>query len=353
MVVLPVAFSSHVFAQTQQPGVQPVRSSASRVGDSVTDEAKPAQFLWSRVVENPIYDTRLIRRLPPILVPCSSLAVRTSAITGVTELTGTSGMGTLITFENVEPMLYPSVNPDDWPNDGQASPPSDGEQTRSTNSIKPGAIKDNQTHPNENAAEPAPKRILGIIPNYRTSPSLKDFQPLTPKEKFTMARQDSLDRGAFIISALLAGHAQWTKATPSFGQGVPGYARYFSCSYGDYVIGNFMTEAIFPTILHQDPRYFRRGTGSIPSRFGHAVWQIFWTRNDSGRMQFNFSEIVGNSTAVAISNVYYPDNRDAQDAMSKLGIQIGIDTAGNILKEFSPELNRIFSRKHHAKDATK
>jgi hypothetical protein len=112
-----------------------------------------------------------------------------------------------------------------------------------------------------------------------------------------------------------------------------------------------MTEAIYPSVLHQDPRYFRRETGSTLSRLGYAVQQIFWTRTDSGCMQFNFSEILGNSTAVAISNVYYPDNRTASEAATRLSIQIGVDMAGNILKEFSPELNRLLSRKHAEKEA--
>jgi hypothetical protein len=114
-----------------------------------------------------------------------------------------------------------------------------------------------------------------------------------------------------------------------------------------------MTEAIYPTLLHQDPRYFRRGTGSTLSRLGYAVSQIFWTHNDSGGMQFNFSEIVGNSTAIAISNTYHPDSRNASDAVLGLGIQIGVDMAGNILKEFSPELARTFSRKHRSKEDPK
>jgi len=112
------------------------------------------------------------------------------------------------------------------------------------------------------------------------------------------------------------------------------------------VIGDYMTEAVFPTILHQDPRYFRRGTGSGWSRLGYAAGQIFWTHNDSGRGQFNFSEIAGNSTAVAISMAYYPENRDVADGVSKLGSQLGVDMASNILKEFWPDLERKFSRKH-------
>jgi hypothetical protein len=111
-----------------------------------------------------------------------------------------------------------------------------------------------------------------------------------------------------------------------------------------------MTEGIFPTMLHQDPRYFRRGYGGGWSRLGSAVEQIFWTRTDSGHKQFNFSEIAGNSSAVAISNIYYPDNRNASDAASRLVFQLGIDVAANILKEFSPEINRMVSRRHHRKN---
>jgi hypothetical protein len=196
------------------------------------------------------------------------------------------------------------------------------------------------------SSDPAPKRIFGIIPNFRTSPTLRDYKPLTTRQKFKLATQDSFDRGSIILAALFGGLGQLTDSTPSYGQGAAGYARYFSASYGDFVIGNYMTEAIFPTILHQDPRYFRRATGRKRSRLGSAVGQIFWTHTDSGRRQFNFSEIVGNSTSVAISNAYYPDNRNASDAAMKLGIQIGVDMASNILKEFSPELNRMFSRKH-------
>ena len=80
-------------------------------------------------------------------------------------------------------------------------------------------------------------------------------------------------------------------------------------AYGYLAIGDYMTEGIFPTLLHQDPRYFRRSTGSGWSRLGYAMGQIFWTHRDSGGTQFNYSEVIGNSTAVAISNAYHPENR--------------------------------------------
>ena len=190
------------------------------------------------------------------------------------------------------------------------------------------------------------KRLLWIIPNYRTSPSLQDYAPLAPHEKFKIAIEDSTDRGTFALAALFGAQAQLTNSERSFGQGAAGYARYFSTSYADWAIGNFMTEALYPTLLHQDPRYFRRSVGSGWSRLGYAVSQIFRTHSDSGSAQFNFSEIVGNSTAAAISTAYYPDSRDAQSAATKLVIQLGVDAASNILKEFWPDLSRKFGRQH-------
>jgi hypothetical protein len=194
-----------------------------------------------------------------------------------------------------------------------------------------------------------PKRLFGIVPNYRTTQGQTEYIPLTSGEKFRIATKDSFDRGTLILSGLFAGESQLTKSTPSFGQGPSGFARYYAASYGDFAIGNFMTEAVYPSIFHEDPRYFRRGTDSTLSRLGYAVQQIFWTRTDSGRRQFNFPEILGNSSSVAISNAYYPDSRTAANAATRLSVQIGVDIAGNILKEFSPELNRLLSRKHSEK----
>jgi hypothetical protein len=197
-----------------------------------------------------------------------------------------------------------------------------------------------------NASSPESKRILGVIPNYRTSPSLQNFEPLTTREKFKLASEDAFDRGTVVLAAFFGGGGQLTNSNRSFGQGAAGFSRYWGAAYGDFVIGDYMTEGVFPTLLHQDPRYFRRGTGTGWSRLTYAMGQIFWTHSDSGRMQFNYSEVFGNSTAVAISTAYYVDNRTAADAVGKLGAQLGVDMAANVLKEFWPDLERKFRRKH-------
>ncbi len=194
--------------------------------------------------------------------------------------------------------------------------------------------------------QPESKRLFGIVPNYRTSPGLQQYEPLTAGEKFQIASEDAFDRGTAGLAAVFGGVSQLSNANRSFGQGGAGFVRYWGAAYGDLFIGDYMTEAVFPTFLHQDPRYFRRGTDSGWSRLGYAMEQIFWTHRDAGGMQFNYSEIVGNSAAVAISNAYYVDNRTAMDATSKLGMQLGVDMAANVLKEFWPDLERKFRRRH-------
>lgn len=196
-----------------------------------------------------------------------------------------------------------------------------------------------QQNPDEGDQTPA-KHVLWIIPNFRTAPESTEYKPLASKEKFRIATQDTFDRGTIALAAAFAGENQFSRSNPSFGQGAEGYAHYWITAYSDFAIGNYMTEAVLPTLLHQDPRYFRRGSGSRWSRLGSAVGQIFWTHTDSGGRQFNYSEIAGNSAAVAISMAYYPGQRTASDAAEQLGTQVAVDMAVNIVKEFWPGRGR-------------
>jgi len=133
------------------------------------------------------------------------------------------------------------------------------------------AFSQSETPATIDSPQPESKRILGIIPNYRTSPSLQNYKPLTTGEKFKLASEDAFDRGTVGLAALFGGEAQLTNANRTFGQGAAGFARYFGAAYGDLVVGDYITEAVVPALLHQDPRYFLRGTGSGWSRLGYAM----------------------------------------------------------------------------------
>ena len=184
------------------------------------------------------------------------------------------------------------------------------------------------------------KRIFGIIPNYRTVRTMADYQPIGPGAKLSIAKDDALDRGTFVLAALFAGYAQLTDATPEFGHGVAAYGKYYGGSLADLVVGDFMTEGIYPSLLRQDPRYFRLASGGGWSRFGYAVGQIVVTHGDGGTTQPNWSEWAGNATAVGIANAYYPGKHSLSSNLTKLALQLAVDAAANVVKEFAPDLRR-------------
>jgi len=192
------------------------------------------------------------------------------------------------------------------------------------------------------------KHMFGVLPNMRTIRDGRAIEPMSVKEKFALARQEDLDWSTFLVAGGFAGISHLENQNPSFGQGMKGFSQRYAGAYGDQAIGNLMTEGVFPSLLHQDPRYFERGTGSGWSRAGYALSRIFITRSDSGKWQFNTSELVGNSVAVAISNAYYPGNRNVQDNLIRLGQQLATDAVADLLKEFWPDVKRKLFQRHHA-----
>jgi hypothetical protein len=163
---------------------------------------------------------------------------------------------------------------------------------------------------------------------------------ITPKQKMTIAAKDSFDYPLVILAAAFAGLDQLDNDDPSFGQGVKGYAHRLGAWYLDESIGNMMTEGIYPALLHQDPRYFRKGSGSVMGRTAYALSRVIITDKDGGAKQFNYSEWLGNATAVAISQSYHPDNRTAVDATKFVLEQVATDAISQVLKEFWPDIKR-------------
>jgi len=191
------------------------------------------------------------------------------------------------------------------------------------------------------------KRVFGVLPNYRTADANTPYQPISAKRKLWIGFKDSFDYPVYFTSAVFAGFNQLSDTSPQFGQGVEGFAKRYAASYADQTLGNMMTESFYPIMFKQDPRYFRVGKngGSTMKRTGYALTRVFICRSDKGTPVFNISEIGGNSTAVAISNLYYTDNRNLHDNVQKLSIQIGTDALSNVLKEFWPDIKERFFKK--------
>jgi hypothetical protein len=192
------------------------------------------------------------------------------------------------------------------------------------------------------------RRILGIVPNFRSVSVDQKLPPLPPREKFKLMREDSFDYSDFIYVGILAGVAQASSSYPEFHSGAPAFARYYWHNMADTVDGNLMTEYLYPVALKEDPRYYTLGRGGFVKRTGYSISCLFWNRTDRGGMAPNFSEIVGNGSAAGISNFYYPrQERTWTKTGQRWVAQVGLDGFSNIIKEFWPDLNaRFFHNKY-------
>jgi hypothetical protein len=189
-------------------------------------------------------------------------------------------------------------------------------------------------------------RIFFVMPNYLTVANAANVPPISWKEKFVITAKGSFDPYEFTIVGVVAAIRQAENAYPAFGQGWLGYGKRYGAAFADQVDGNLMVGAVYPSLLRTDPRYYQLGKGGFVKRFGYAISRIFVTRRDSGGSLFNFPEFVGNATAITISNLYYPAaDRGFSQGLNNWGVQMGIDAFGNELKEFWPDIHRLFTKK--------
>ncbi len=191
------------------------------------------------------------------------------------------------------------------------------------------------------------KSPFGILPNFRSVEPNTPFEPLSVRRKFTIGFRDSTAYPIFGYTAVVAGWSQLINTHPYYGQGMEGYGKRFASAYGDVAIGNMMTESVMPSLLHQDPRYFRKGTGSFMSRLGYSASRTFVTRNDSGKNGFNYSEFAGSAITAGIGNIYYRHERTTGDNFERFTTTVVSDLLSQLLNEFLPDINRkLFSKKN-------
>jgi hypothetical protein len=188
-------------------------------------------------------------------------------------------------------------------------------------------------------------RIFYAMPNFLTVENAGRVPPLTSKQKFKLVAQDSFDYFNYPWFGVLAGISQAENSEAGYGQGARGYAKRYGSMFADGTIENFTTGALFPSLIHQDPRYYQLGEGKFLHRAGYAVTRIFVTRTDSGRRQFNYSEVTGSAVAAGISNAYHPiGDRNFGNTMSVWATDMGWDSFILVVKEFWPDVRRKLSR---------
>ena len=178
------------------------------------------------------------------------------------------------------------------------------------------------------------QRIGGIIPNFYSSYDW-GAPPMQAKQKFELSLRSIFDPVSFFTVAGVAGVQQYKNVFPAYGGGIEGYGKRYGAAFANNVSGTLLGRAVYPSIFHQDPRYFYKGKGSIRSRMLYAISAAVIARGDDGRRKPNYSLVLGSFSAAAISNLYYPaTDRGASLVVFNGLASTGSHAASNLIREF-------------------
>jgi hypothetical protein len=241
-----------------------------------------------------------------------------------------------------------------FPVDAQQSAPpnpeSPGQQGAASASSPQAASQSNNENRDKEKAEQegtSNDRLFWTLPDFLTVDNEGKYPPLSVGQKFAVVTRSSFDYVEYPWYAAVAGISQAENSEPGYGQGAQGYAKRYGAAFADGTIENYMTAAVLPSLLHQDPRYYQLGRGGFWHRTEYAIGRLFITRSDSGQRQFNFSEVCGAFIAATISTYsYHPDaDKNLPNDLSVWGTQIGFDGVSFVVKEFWPDIRRKLRNK--------
>jgi hypothetical protein len=233
----------------------------------------------------------------------------------------------------------------------QSAPPSP-QQTQQPQSGTPGsgqtandpksAQDQTSPKPDQNVAPVSKDRLFYTLPNFLSVENAANIPTMTTGEKFKVIARSSFDPVEFVWYGVISAVGQAENSESAYGQGWGAYGKRYATNLADGTVEGFMTSAILPSALKQDPRYYVLGQGGFWHRTSYALSRLIITRSDSGSSQFNASEIFGSASAAAISTYgYHPENdKTLGNAASVWGTQVAYDGLAFVVKEFWPDIRR-------------
>lgn len=288
------------------------------------------------------------------------------SITPVGKLIACLALAASCTSWCVAQQAQPTASSDSSAQSQQTDPPNDPPAAPASAASAPVPVKDAKAQNADQTRQSGTSkdRLFFALPNFLTLENAGHVPPLSAQQKFGVVTRSSFDPVIFAWYGFLSGIAQAENSEPAYGQGWGGFGKRYATNFADGTIENFMTGAVLPTVLHQDPRYFQMGHGSLAHRTFYAVSRNVITLGDSGKKQFNCSEICGGALSAAISTYayhpkgkfvttttpgvvnYIPSDRTFSNAAKVWGTQYAYDTLTLVVREFWPDIRRSILHKH-------
>jgi hypothetical protein len=242
------------------------------------------------------------------------------------------------------PLPQPAVASTDTQDAGQSSASGQSSSTAPPPPPQAQTADDKRAQSQREIEAEEKQRMLGIMPEFNVVNS-GNAAPIDSREKFSLWFHSAIDPFTIGIAGVDAGIEQADNTYPTWHQGLKGYAKRFGSSYADNVDGNFWGNAVLPSLLHQDPRYFRKGEGSIGSRIFYSAISTVRCKGDNGRWQPNYSNVAGNLIGGGISNFYYPSDNRGIGLTFERGLTVTAEGAlGAFAEEFYPDFIKLLHR---------
>jgi hypothetical protein len=179
------------------------------------------------------------------------------------------------------------------------------------------------------------------------------YVPLSTRCKFNLFLKQTYSPYTFASAGFQATEAQATGQWPHYGGGTQGWAKRLGATLANTESRRFIQGFALSTILHQDPRYFPSPKRRLFSRAWYSATRVVITKNDNGNSTFNTSEFLGALFTSSLQNAYYPrHDRSFGDTMNRFSGALSSDAIGDLLREFTPDMKRLF-RKHAPKKILK
>ena len=247
----------------------------------------------------------------------------------------------LVELAAASPLDATSTSLPDEPLPQQATPGTSSTSQQTTTSPKTDADDSQTDKAQQQLKQQESQRVLGVLPMFNIS-YVPNAVSLTAKQKFSLALHSALDPVTFGAAFIVAGYREALDDDSGFGWGPEGYMRRVGASYLDAFNGTMIGNAILPSILHQDPRYFRLGHGTTRHRILYSIAATVICKHDkTGKWEPNYSNVLGNIAAGAISNLYYPPgNSGVGQTFSNAMLVTAEGAIGTFFDEFWPDISR-------------
>lgn len=192
-------------------------------------------------------------------------------------------------------------------------------------------------------------RVVGVVPAFNVVP-FDTRTPMTSGQKFHLFWRSTLDPFSLVAPAVKSIIYNAAGLNSGFGSGTSAFFKRYGAAIADGASGRFFRNYAYPTLLHEDPRYFRMGAGTKKTRTGYSLTRVFVTRTDAGSNRFNWSKLLGGLTSSGLSNLYYPEqNRGVGFTFAGVGFGYLGEASMNLVKEFWPDLTaKRKSRRSHS-----